>query len=54
MLFMLPPLMPPLALALLLVAFSIGGGAMLKVPVFAGFIGGGAMLKPEYGLEVWF
>ena len=49
MLFMLSP---PLALVLLLLAPKLGGGAMLNVPVFAGFEGGGAMLKAEYGLPV--
>lgn len=51
---MLPPfilftlfmLSPPLALALLLCP-KLGGGAMLNVPVPAGFAGGGAMLKAE-------
>ena len=43
---------PPLALVLLLPAFNIGGGAMLNVPLLAGFIGGGAMLNAEYGLAV--
>lgn len=59
MLFMLPPFMlfiliPPLALVLLLLAPKLGGGAMLKVPVFAALAGGGAMLKAEYGLAVLF
>lgn len=43
---------PPLALMLLLLAPRLGGGAMLNVPVFAGFEGGGAILKAEYGLAV--
>ena len=48
---MFPPFIAPkvlLALVLLLPAFSIGGGAMLNVPLFADLIGGGAILNAEY------